>query len=85
MVPISEGFGQQYFKYNHVEQKSKHLPQSYLVHLLPLYKRLSIDDLLQRCIAGLRKTKTKHSMLRFGGAVQKSEHLVLQQLGGSLA
>ena len=39
--------------YDHLKQKSKWLPQSYLVHLLPLYQCLSSDDLLLRCVTGL--------------------------------
>ena len=45
--------------YDHLKQKSKRLLQSYLVHLLPLYKRLSSDDLLLRCVAGLTQNQNE--------------------------
>ena len=45
--------------YNHVENKKKRLPQSFLSHLLPLYERLSDKSLLIRCIGGLTQNQNE--------------------------
>ena len=46
-------------EYDHTKQKSKRLPPSYLAHLLPLYERLSGDDLLYRCVGGLTQNQNE--------------------------
>lgn len=40
-------------------QKKDSLPQSYLAHMLPLYSRLSAENLLKRCTAGLTQNQNE--------------------------
>ena len=45
--------------YNHEDTRKKRLPQLFLPHLLPLYKRLSDRSLLMRCMGGLTQNQNE--------------------------
>ena len=40
-------------------KKKDKLPQSFLPHMLPLYKRLSDESLLKRCVSGLTQNQNE--------------------------